>query len=51
MTQSPGPVEDYLAEVKARLPASGRERADILDELRGGLLDTVDAWRAAGLSG
>jgi len=51
--RSPGQhlVEEYLAAVEARLPASGRERADILDELRGGLLDTVDARRAAGLSG
>src|SRR6204780_316158 len=43
-------VEDYLAEVGARLPGPARERASILAELRGGLLDTVDAHRDAGVS-
>jgi hypothetical protein len=43
-------VEDYLAEVGARLPGPGRERAGIIAELRGGLLDAVDAYRDGGLS-
>jgi hypothetical protein len=43
-------VEDYLAEVGARLTGPARERASILAELRGGLLDAVDAYRDAGLS-
>jgi hypothetical protein len=43
-------VEDYLAEVGARLPGPARQRASILAELRGGLLDTVDAYRDAGVS-
>jgi hypothetical protein len=43
-------VEDYLAQVGARLPGPVRERADIIAELRGGLLDAVDAYRDAGLS-
>jgi hypothetical protein len=43
-------VEDYLAEVGARLPGPARERAGILTELRGGLLDAVDAYRDAGWS-
>jgi hypothetical protein len=43
-------VEDYLAEVGARLPGPARERAGILAELRGGLLDAVDAYRDAGWS-
>jgi hypothetical protein len=42
-------VEDYLAEVGARLPGPARERAGIIAELRGGLLDAVDAYRDAGL--
>lgn len=42
-------VEDYLAEVGARLPGPARERADIIAELRDGLLDAVDAYRDAGL--
>ena len=52
MTGAPGRqlVEDYLAEVAARLPGPARERASILAELRGGLLDTVDAYRDAGVS-
>ena len=52
MTGRPGRqlVEDYLAEVGARLPGPARERASILAELRGGLLDTVDAYRDAGVS-
>ena len=53
MTGGPGGqlVEDYLAEVGARLPAPARERAGILAELRSGLLDAVDAYRDARLSG
>jgi hypothetical protein len=43
-------VEEYLAEVGARLPGPARERAGILAELRGGLLDAVDAYRDAGRS-
>ena len=43
-------MEDYLAQVGARLPGPVRERADIIAELRGGLLDAVDAYRDAGLS-
>src|ERR1035441_6410050 len=42
-------VEDYLAEVGARLPGPARERAGIIAELRGGLLAAVDAYRVAGL--
>jgi hypothetical protein len=43
-------VEDYLAAVGARLPGPGRERASIIAELRGGLLDAADAHRDAGLA-
>jgi hypothetical protein len=43
-------VEDYLAAVGARLPGPGRERAGIIAELRGGLLDAADAHRDAGLA-
>src|ERR1035441_10383126 len=42
--------EDYLAEVGARLPGPGGERPGIIAELRGGLLDAVDAYRDGGLS-
>jgi len=42
-------VEDYLAEVAARLPGPARARAGIIAELRAGLLDAADARRAAGL--
>jgi hypothetical protein len=42
-------LESYLAEVTARLPGPPRARADIVAELRTGLLDAADAHRAAGL--
>lgn len=42
-------VESYLAEVAARLPGPARAQRDIVAELRGGLLDAVDARRSAGL--
>ena len=42
-------VEDYLAEVAARLPGPARARAGIIAELRAGLLDAADARRADGL--
>lgn len=45
----PDPVERYLAEVAAGLPGPGRFRADIVAELRSGLLDAMDAYRSAGL--
>ena len=43
-------VENYLAEVTARLPGPARTRTGIAAELRSGLLDAVDAHRTAGLS-
>ncbi len=43
-------MEDYLAAVGARLPGPARERAGIIAELRGGLLDAVYAHRDAGLA-
>jgi hypothetical protein len=43
-------IEAYLAEVAARLPGPARARDDIIAELRGGLLDATDAYRAAGHS-
>jgi hypothetical protein len=42
-------VESYLAEIAARLPGPARPRAEILAELRSGLLDAADAHRSAGL--
>jgi len=42
-------VEEYLAEITARLPGSARTRAGIVAELRSGLLDAMDARVAAGL--
>ena len=47
MTASP-PVEAYLAEVAAALPGPARARDDLLAELRSGLLDATDSYRAAG---
>ena len=49
---SPGTeqLESYLAEVTARLPGPARAHADIVAELRAGLLDAADAHRSAGLS-
>ncbi|HEV3170792.1 MAG TPA: permease prefix domain 1-containing protein [Actinocrinis sp.] len=46
----PPAVEDYLAEVTARLPGSARVHADIVAELRAGLLDATDSHQCAGLS-
>jgi hypothetical protein len=49
----PGPrhlVDSYLAEVTARLPGPTRARASVVDELRAGLLDAIDAYRSAGLT-
>jgi hypothetical protein len=43
-------VESYLAEIAARLPGPGRSHAEILAELRSGLLDAADAHRSAGLA-
>jgi len=48
----PGPaaeVEGYLAAVTARLPGPPRAHADIVAELRSGLLDATDAHRSTGL--
>lgn len=53
MTTEPDPTlpatEHYLAEVAARLPGPARARAEIVAELRGGLLDAIDAYVAAGM--
>lgn len=43
-------IEAYLADVVARLPGPGHARDDIIAELRSGLLDATDAYRAAGHS-
>jgi HAAS len=42
-------AESYLAEVAARLPDRARAHADIVAELRAGLLDTIDAHLATGM--
>lgn len=42
-------AESWLAEVAARLPGPRRSHADIIAELRAGLLDATDAHRGAGL--
>jgi hypothetical protein len=42
-------AERYLAELAARLPGPDRVRADIVAELRAGLLDAIDAHLAAGM--
>jgi hypothetical protein len=42
-------VERYLAEIARLLPGPSRARADIVAELRSGLLDATDAHRSAGL--
>ena len=42
-------LDGYLAEVAAGLPGPGRAQADIIAELRAGLLDATDAYRDAGL--
>ena len=41
-------IDGYLSEVAAALPGSARARDDIIAELRSGLLDVTDAYRAAG---
>lgn len=43
-------IESYLSQVAAALPGPARARADIVAELRGGLLDATDAHRRAGLA-
>jgi Transcriptional regulator PadR-like family len=43
-------VDSYLAEVTARLPSPARARASVVNELRAGLLDAIDAYRSAGLA-
>jgi hypothetical protein len=43
-------LESCLAAVTARLPGPARAYADIVAELRAGLLDAIDAHLAAGLS-
>jgi hypothetical protein len=50
--QQPGgspAVESYLAEIAARLAGPARLHAEIVAELRSGLLDAADAHRSAGL--
>jgi hypothetical protein len=47
---SPQPIECYLSQVTAALPGPARARADIVAELRGGLLDATAAHRRAGLA-
>jgi hypothetical protein len=47
---APQTIESYLAEVAAALPGTARARGDIVAELRGGLLDAIDAHRSAGLT-
>jgi hypothetical protein len=49
MTGGPA-VEAYLREVAATMPGPRRASSDILAELRGGLLDAVDAHRSVGLA-
>lgn len=43
-------IDGYLSEVAAALPGPARARGDILAELRSGLLEAADAYRAAGHS-
>lgn len=43
-------IDAYLGEVAAALPGPPRARADIVAELRSGLLDAADAHRSAGLA-
>jgi hypothetical protein len=43
-------IDAYLGEVAAALPGPPRARADIVAELRSGLLDAADAHRCAGLA-
>jgi hypothetical protein len=48
MTGGPA-VEAYLRTVATSMPGPRQARSDILDELRSGLLDAIDAHRSAGL--
>jgi hypothetical protein len=43
-------IESYLSQVTTAMPGPARARADIVAELRGGLLDAADAHRRAGLA-
>jgi hypothetical protein len=43
-------IDRYLGEVAGRLPGPRRAHTAIVDELRSGLLDAADAYRAAGLT-
>ena len=43
-------IEAYLSQVATALPGPARARDDIIAELRSGLLDATDAYRAAGRS-
>jgi HAAS len=43
-------IESYLSQVTAALPGPSRARADIVAELRGGLIDAAEAHRRAGLA-
>jgi hypothetical protein len=47
---APQAIESYLAQVAGALPGAARARGDIVAELRGGLLDAIDAYRSAGLT-
>jgi hypothetical protein len=48
MTGGP-PIDAYIGQVAASMPGPAGARADVLAELRGGLLDAADAHRSAGL--
>jgi hypothetical protein len=49
--QTPAPlIENYLSEVASGLTGPAHSRAEIIAELRGGLLDAADAHRCAGLA-
>jgi HAAS len=43
------PIDAYLGDVAAALGGPARARADIVAELRSGLLDAAEAYRSAGL--
>jgi hypothetical protein len=42
-------IDRYLSEIAAHLRGPSRTKADILRELRGGLLDATDGYRSTGL--
>ncbi|WP_242619870.1 permease prefix domain 1-containing protein, partial [Actinomadura fibrosa] len=44
------PVEDYVAELSAALHGPARAKARLVEEIRGGLADTVDAHAGEGLA-